>query len=94
MDISTEFVSENLCGSASKENNLITPLNTDTPKFSDNSTIPSVLTDFNTPQLANSEGKSNTNQVTKIIEAQLIAMTLKSLILIKNLTYCMSVLMA
>ena len=42
LDISTEFVTENLCGSKSKENNLIPPLNTDTPQFSENSTIPSI----------------------------------------------------
>ena len=40
LDISTEFVTENLCGSKSKENNLIPLLNTDTPLFSENSTIP------------------------------------------------------
>ena len=56
LDISTEFVTENLCGSKSKENNLIPPLNTDTPQFSENSTIPSIPTDCNTPQLANIVG--------------------------------------
>ena len=40
LDILTEFVTENLCGSKSKENNLIPPLNTDTPQFSESSTIP------------------------------------------------------
>ena len=48
--ISTEFVTESLCGSISKENNLKLPLNTDTPQLSDNSTIRS---NCNTPQLAN-----------------------------------------
>ena len=42
LDISTEFVTENLCGSKSKENNLIPPLNTDTPWFSENSTTYSI----------------------------------------------------
>ena len=42
LNISTEFVAENLCGSKSKEYNLIPPLNTDTPQFSENSTIPSI----------------------------------------------------
>ena len=62
LDISTEFVTENLCGSKSKENNLIPPLNTDTPQFSENSTIPSIPTDCNTPQLANIVDKLSTNQ--------------------------------
>ena len=74
LDISTEFVTENLCGSKSKENNLIHPLNTDTPQFSDNSTIPSIPTDCNTPQLANIMEKLNTNQDMEKSGAQLIAM--------------------
>ena len=56
LDISTEFVTENLSGSKSKENILIPLLNTDTPQFSENSTIPSIPTDCNTPQLANIVG--------------------------------------
>ena len=52
LDISTEFVTENFCGSKRKENNLIPPLNTNTPQFSENSTIPSIPADCN-PQLAN-----------------------------------------
>ena len=71
---SIEFVTENVCGSISKENNLIPPLDTDTPQFSDNSTIPSIPTDCNTPQLANIVDKSSTNQATEKIEAQLTAM--------------------
>ena len=74
LDISIEFVTENLCGSKSKENNLIRPLNTDTPQFSENSTIPSIPTDCNTPQLANIVDKLSTNQDIEKIEAQLIAM--------------------
>ena len=74
LDISTEFVTENLCGSKSKENNLIPPLNTDTPQFSENSTIPSIPTDCNTPQLANIMEKLNTNQDMEKSGAQLIAM--------------------
>ena len=74
LDISTESVTESLCGSKSKENNLIHPLNTDTPQFSDNSTIPSILTDCNTPQLANIMEKLNTNQDMEKSGAQLIAM--------------------
>ena len=73
LDISSEFVNENLCGSISKENNLIPSLNTDTPQFSDNSTIQSIPTDSNTPQLANIVDKSNTNQATEKMEPQLIA---------------------
>ena len=74
LDISTEFVTENLCGSKSKENNLIRPLNTDTPQFSENSTIPSIPADCNTLQLANIMEKLNTNQDMEKIGAQLIAM--------------------
>ena len=74
LDISTEFVTENLCGSKSEENNLIPPLNTDTPQFSENSTIPSIPTDCNTPQLANIVEKLSTNPDMEKIEAQLIAM--------------------
>ena len=40
LDISTEFVTENLCGSKSEENNLTPLLNADTPLFSENSNIP------------------------------------------------------
>ena len=74
MDISTEFVTENLCGIKSKENNLTPPLNTDTLQFSENSTIPSIPTHCNTPRLANSVGKLSTNQDMENIEVQLIAM--------------------
>ena len=74
LDISAEFVTENLCGSKSKENNLIRPLNTDTPQFSENSTIPSIPADCNTLQLANIMEKLNTNQDMEKIGAQLIAM--------------------
>ena len=70
----TEFFTENLCGSKSEENTMIPPLNTDTPHFSENSTIPSILTDCNTPQLANIVGKLSTNQGMEKIEAQLTAM--------------------
>ena len=98
LDISTEFVTENLSGSKSKENILIPLLNTDTPQFSENSTIPSIPTDCNTPQLANIVGKLSTNQDMKKIEAQLIAM--KSYIkceifnIDEKLNLCVSVLMA
>ena len=74
LDISAEFVTENLCGSKSKENNLIRPLNTDTPQFSENSTIPSIPADCNTLQLANIMEKLNTNQDMEKIGAQLTAM--------------------
>ena len=74
LDISTEFVTENLCGSKSKENNLTPPLNTDTPQFSENSTNPSIPTDCTPPQLANTADKLGTNQNMEKIEAQLIAM--------------------
>ena len=74
MDISTEFVTENLCGSKSKENNLIPPLNLDTPQFSENSTIPSIPADCNTSQLANIVDKLSNNQFMEKIEVQLIAM--------------------
>ena len=74
LDISTKFATENLCGSKSKENNLIPPLNTDTPQFSENSTIPSIPADCNTPQLANIVGKLSTNQDMQKIEAQPSAM--------------------
>ena len=74
LDISAEFVTENLCGSKSKENNLIRPLNTDTPQFSENSTIPSIPADCNTLQLANIMEKLNTNQDMEKIGAQPIAM--------------------
>ena len=97
LDISTELVTENLCGSKSKENNLIHPLNIDTPQFSENSTIPSIPTDCNTPQLANIVDKLSTNQDMEKIETQLNAVKsyikVKSLILIKKLNLCMSVLM-
>ena len=76
LGISTEFVTENLCGSKSKENNLIPPLKTDTSQFSENSTIPSIPTDCNTPQLANIVDKLSTNQDMEKIEAQLTAMKL------------------
>ena len=97
LDISTEFFTENLCGSVSKKNNLILLLNTDILQFSDNSTIPSIPTDCNTPQLTNFVDKSSTNQVMGKIEAQLIAINNyikceKSIILIKKLNLCMSVL--
>ena len=74
LDISAEFVTENSRGSKSKENNLIRPLNTDTPQFSENSTIPSIPADCNTLQLANIMEKLNTNQDMEKIGAQLIAM--------------------
>ena len=74
LDISTKFVTENLCGSKSKENNLIPPLNTDTPQFSENSTIPSIPADCNTPQLANIVDKLSTNQDMQKIEVQPTAM--------------------
>ena len=74
LDISTEFVTENLCGSKSEENNLIPPLKTDTFQFSENSTNPSIPTDCNTSQLANILDKLSTNQDMEKIEAQLIAM--------------------
>ena len=60
---------ENLCGCKSKENKLIPSLNTDTPQFSENSTIQSIPTDCTTPQLANIVGKLSTNQDMKKIEA-------------------------
>ena len=53
---------------------MIPPLNNDTPRFSENSTIPSIPTDRNTPQLANIVDKSSTNQDMEKIEAQPIAM--------------------
>ena len=53
---------------------MIPPLNTDTPQFSENSTIPSIPTDYNTPQLANIVDKLSTYQDMKKIEAQLTAM--------------------
>ena len=53
---------------------MIPPLNTDTPQFSENSTIPSIPTDCNTPQLANIVDKLSTNQDMEKIKAQLIAM--------------------
>ena len=74
LDISNEFVPENLYGSKSKANHLIPLLNTDTPQFSENSTIPSIPTDYNTPQLANIVDKLSTYQDMKKIEAQLTAM--------------------
>ena len=74
LDMSTEFLTENLYGSKSKENNLIPPLNTNTLQFSENSTIPSIPTDCNTPQLANIVDKLSTNQDMEKIKAQLIAM--------------------
>ena len=73
MDISTEFITKNLCGSKGKENNLIPPLNTDTPQFSENSTIPSIPTDCNFTQLANIVDKLSTYQDMEKIEARLIA---------------------
>ena len=75
---------------------MIPPLNTDTPQFSENSTIPSIPTDCNTPQLANIVDKLTTNQDMEKIEAQLIAIksNVKYLILIKKLNLCMSVLIA
>ena len=74
LDMSTEFLTENLYGSKSKENNLIPPLNTNTLQFSENLTIPSIPTDCNTPQLANIVDKLSTNQDMEKIKAQLIAM--------------------
>ena len=74
LDMSTEFLTENLYGSKTKENNLIPPLNTNTLQFSENSTIPSIPTDCNTPQLANIVDKLSTNQDMEKIKAQLIAM--------------------
>ena len=74
LDIPTEIVTENLCGSISKKNNLIPLLNTGTPQFCDNSTILSIPTDCDTPQLANTVVKLSTNQATETIEAQLPAM--------------------
>ena len=74
LDISTEFTTKNLCGSKSEEKNLIPPLNTDTPQFSENSTIRSIPTDCNTPQLGNIVDKLSTNQDMEKTEAQLIAM--------------------
>ena len=53
---------------------MIPPLNTDTPQFSENSTIPSIATDCNTPKLANIVDKLSTNQDMEKIKAQLIAM--------------------
>ena len=53
---------------------MIPPINTDTSQFSENSTIPSIPTDFNTPQLANMVEQLSTNQDMEKIEAQLIAM--------------------
>ena len=53
---------------------MIPPLKTDTPQFSENSTIPSIPTDCNTSQLANILDKLSTNQDMEKIEAQLIAM--------------------
>ena len=73
-NISTEFVTESLCGSMSKENILMLQSNTDTSQLLDNSTIPSFLTNCNTPHLANMMDNSSTNQTTKKIEAQLTAM--------------------
>ena len=70
LDISAEFVTENLCGSKSKES----PLNTDTPLFSENSIIPSIPTECNTPQLANIVDKLSTNQDMEKIDVQLTAM--------------------
>ena len=52
---------------------MIPPLKTDTSQFSENSTIPSIPTDCNTPQLANIVDKLSTNQDMEKIEAQLIA---------------------
>ena len=40
-NISTEIVTESLCGSMSKENILMLPSNTDTSQLPDDSTIPS-----------------------------------------------------
>ena len=74
LNISIEFVTENIYGSKSKENNLMPTLNTDTPQFLENSTAPSIPTDCNTPQSANIVGKLSTNQDMEKIEAQLIAM--------------------
>ena len=53
---------------------MIPPINTNTSQFSENSTIPSIPTDFNTPQLANMVEQLSTNQDMEKIEAQLIAM--------------------
>ena len=53
---------------------MISLLNTGTPQFCDNSTILSIPTDCDTPQLANTVVKLSTNQATETIEAQLPAM--------------------
>ena len=53
---------------------MITPINTDTSQFSENSTIPSIPTDCNTCQLAIMVEQLSTNQDMEKIEAQLIAM--------------------
>ena len=71
LDIPTEVITENLYGSISHGNSWTPPLNTDTSQFSDNSTIPSILTNCNTPQLPK---YSSSNQVTKKIEAKRIGM--------------------
>ena len=60
--ISTEFVTESLCGSISKENDLILPLNTDTPQLYDNSAVPSIQSNCNTLQLINFVDKSNNRE--------------------------------
>ena len=69
LDISTEFVTENLCGGKTKENNLISSFKTETPRFSKNSTIASIPTDCDTPQLANIVVKLSTNQDMEKIDA-------------------------
>ena len=70
LEISPEFITENWCGSISKGDSWIPPLNIDTPQISDNIAIPSIPTNFNTPQLPKYSG---TNQATKKIEEQRIA---------------------
>ena len=74
LNISIEFVTENIYGSKSKEHSLISTLNTDALQFPENSTAPSIQADCNTPQLANIVDKLSTNQDMEKIEAQLIAM--------------------
>ena len=69
LDISTEFGTEDLCCGKNKENNLIASFKTETPRFSNNSTIASIPTDCDTPQLANIVVKLSTNQDMEKIEA-------------------------
>ena len=57
--MSTEFVTDVLCSSISKENNLILMLNTDIPQLSYNSTVLSIPTNFNNPLLVNIVDKAS-----------------------------------